>query len=181
MISDTGFLLSVAATDLLLPILEQRWAGRAKWPKAVHSELKFRAANPGNGIPPGLSERALACGEKLAGTPLDLDDEQRDRADLLATAIGGTETGEHAGEAAGAVLARDMGGVLASEDRTACVVIQAREGVDSITIRSLLHGLHRAGALTAAQIDTILDDLRDKGRPNVVGLAADDVIASPRD
>jgi hypothetical protein len=178
-LSDTGFLLSVAATDLLLPILQQRWSGRAKWPRAVHSELVYRIARPGNGVTSELASRAVACGRALAGDPIDLNDEQRVRAELLAEAIGGTDTRQHAGEAAGAVLARDLGGFLACEDIAAATLIQAREGVSCITIVGLLHGLHQRGVLAVADIERILGDLRRHKRPNVEHISTGDIAAGP--
>jgi hypothetical protein len=175
---DTGFLLSVASTQVLRPILKRRWAGRAKWPRDVHSELMHRIRSPGGAIPDGLARRALDIGLELAATPIELDDSQRARAVHLAEMLGSEDSTSHAGEAAGAVLARYLGGVLASEDNAAAVVIQAVEGIETLTLRILLKRLHQLGELSEADVDRVLEDLRNHGRPNVAQLRATDVLAT---
>lgn len=178
-VSDTGFLLSVAATRLLLPALVLLWpAGRAIWPKAVLSELQFRVVSPGNGVTAELASGAIAVGQRLLGVPIDLDDDQRVRADTLAVAIGGTDTSKHAGEAAGAILAQDRAGLLATADLAAARVIKANTQVRTVEIGDVLRRLALDERLTDAQVDEVLGDLRGRGRPGledvtVVGLRDD--------
>ena len=167
-VSDTGFLLSVAATRVLLPALLLLWpAGRAIWPKAVLSELQFRVVSPGNGVPAELASGAIAVGQRLLGVPIDLDDDQRIRADTLAVAIGGTDTSKHAGEAAGAILAQDRQGLLATADLSAARVIKANTQVRTVEIGDVLRRLVLDERLTDVQVDEVLRDLRGRGRPGL--------------
>lgn len=175
-ISDTGFLLSVAATELLLPVLLQRWQGRALWPREVNTELVYRVQKPGRGVSVRLAKGALHCGQKLAGAPVELTPGQQQRATLLANAIGGTGTREHAGEAAAAILASDNGGVIATEDGAAATIIRANESVESITISALLKQLYVVDALSEPAVRTILADLQREGRPYVQGLTVSQVL-----
>lgn len=175
-ISDTGFLLSVAATELLLPVLIERWQGRALWPREVNTELVYRVQKPGRGVSARLAKGALHCGQKLAGAPVDLTPDQQERATLLANAIGGTGTREHAGEAAAAILARDNGGVIATEDGAASLIIRTNENIESITITALLKQLYLVDALSETAVRTILGDLQRENRPYVQGLTVDQVL-----
>jgi hypothetical protein len=177
-ISDTGFLLSVAATDLLLPVLEERWQGRALWPQEVNSELVYRVQRPGRGVTVWLAKRALACGQKLAGSPEVLTPEQQRRAALLAAAIGGLGSTEHAGESAAAILASDKGGVLATEDGAAASIIHATEGVESITIVNLLRQLHAKGQLSENDLVQILVDLQKHNRPYTDGMTVQTLLGT---
>lgn len=174
-VSDTGFLLSLASTRLLLPVLRVRWEGRVILPREVHSELVHRIKLPGNGVSTTLAKRALDCGLILANIVTDLSVDQKNRAQRLATAIGGTATRHHAGEAAAAILARDLGGLIACEDRQAARVIKTREGVGAISVRDVLMVLCGDGSLARDDAVAILSDLRRHGRPNVGDLTMDDV------
>ena len=170
-VSDTGFLLSVAATRLLLPPLREMWpTGRAIWPKEVLTELQHRVRFPGNGVTSDLATGAINVGQQLLGQPIQLDDDQRTRADTIAGLIGGTNTSEHAGEAAGAILANDRHGLLATADLAAARVIRTNLGVRSVEVGDVLRRLLLDVRLTPTQAATILVDLQNKGRPGLDGV-----------
>ena len=173
---DTGFVLSVAAVDQLPVVLANRWKDRATWPHEVQSELAYRDRRPGGGIPAGLARRALNSAHLWLPAPVKLSDEQQDRAVVITERLGGGD-GRHAGEAAGAVLAADGGGVLATEDYAAANVLRRQFGVTFTCVCSVLQRLHADGAYTRADLATALRQLEDKGRPNVDGLSEDDLIS----
>ena len=166
-VADTGFLLSVASTRLILPSLEQRWAGRMAWPHEVLSELQHIDLQQRDDIPPGLASSAIKCGQRLFGDPIALDDDQRDRASGLAARIGGFNPGGHDGEAAGAILAQDSDGILVLEDSAAAPVISS-EGVRTIDLRTVLYVVSRDinSTLGDAELAIIIGDLNSKNRPN---------------
>ena len=167
-VSDTGFLLSVAATRLLLPPLREMWpTGRAIWPKEVLSELQHRVRFPGNGVSTELATGAINVGQQLLGTPIELDDDQRARADMVAGLIGGTNTSEHAGEAAGAVLAEVRHGLLATADLSAARVIRTNLGVQAVEVGDVLRRLLLDERLSPSQAAAIIGDLQLRGRPGL--------------
>lgn len=176
-VSDTGFLLSVAATRLLLPPLREMWpAGRAIWPKEVLTELQHRVRFPGNSVSSALATGAIHVGQQLLGQPVELDDDQRARADTIAALIGGTNTSEHAGEAAGAILADDQHGLLATADLSAARVINSNLGVRAVEIGDVMRRLLMDGRITPMGAATIIKDLRDQGRPGLEDVTPDGLL-----
>ncbi|HUF99759.1 MAG TPA: hypothetical protein VMM60_16655 [Ilumatobacter sp.] len=173
-VSDTGFLLSIASTKLLLPIIRERWQGHAAWPTDVLSELQHIDRQSRSDVPAGLAQAAIRCGQALGGAPVSLDDQQRDRAEAIAALLGGTVPGQHIGESAGAILAIDGDGLLVSDDVAAFPVLQ-RAGARVADLRTVMFRLATDGDLTNEQVNQIIEDLNSRQRPHFEGLTAADI------
>jgi hypothetical protein len=173
-VSDTGFLLSVAATTQIYPVIKEMYGNRLAWPTDVLSELQGIDRRRRPDIPDGLAQRAIRCGESLFGDPITLGDGQRERADDIRARLGGTEPGRHAGESAGAILAIDTDGILLSEDLSAFPVLK-NAGVRTADLRTMLFALVQKSHLTDGQITKTIAELNAKGRPNFEHLTAADV------
>lgn len=173
-VSDTGFLLSLAATTQIYPVIKQVYGDRLAWPTDVLSELQRIDRQRRSDLPDGLAQQAIRCGQSLFGDPIPLDDGQRERADDIRSRLGGTEPGQHAGESAGAILAIDADGILVAEDLSAFPVLKDA-GARAVDLRTMLFALVRDGLLTDEQITQTITELNSKGRPNFEGLTAADI------
>jgi hypothetical protein len=173
-VSDTGFLLSLASTTQIFPLLKQVYGDRLAWPTDVLSELQRIDRQSRPDIPDGLAQKAIRCGQSLFGDPTPLDDAQRERADDIRARLGGTEPGQHAGESAGAILAVDSDGILVAEDLSAFAVLKDA-GARAVDFRTMLFALVRDGLLTDEQVTRTISELNAKGRPNFDGLTAADI------
>jgi hypothetical protein len=173
---DTGFVLSVAAVDGMPLLLGERWAGRTMWPTDVESELRYRSRRPGNGVPAGLATKALNGSHLWLPEPQALTREQDEQAAVVAERLGGTTDRHHRGEAAAGALAAHGGGVVATEDFAAVPVLTSALRVKTTNMNTLLETLYRDQTYSEAQVESALRDLVAKGRPNVDGLTARDII-----
>jgi len=169
---DTGFILSVAATEDLVPALEIIWKARTLWSQEVRSELRYRDLNPGKGIPLGLASRALNGSVRWLPAPTELTDDQRKQAILLAEQIGGVGTKDNIGEASSAVLAIEHNGIIATEDREAAKIIWTVLGVRAVSICDVLEHLYETKIWNVAKIEEALDSMIAKGRPHVANITA---------
>ncbi len=168
---DTGFVLSVAAVPGLAPVLADRWQGRTTWPREVHSELRYRDAKPGKGVPAGLARKALNGAALWLPAPVEIDDDDDlERMLHIARQLGGTDDHAHIGEAAGVILAERHDGVLATEDLAAAQLIRANFGVATTCVTAVLQKLGTDGTWEAADVTAALKGLQAKGRPNVDGI-----------
>jgi hypothetical protein len=161
-VSDTGFLLSVAATTQIYPVIKEMYGNRLAWPTDVLSELQGIDRRRRPDIPDGLAQRAIRCGESLFGDPITLGDGQRERADDIR------------GEDCPCRLAIDTDGILLSEDLSAFPVLK-NAGVRTADLRTMLFALVQKSHLTDGQITKTIAELNAKGRPNFEHLTAADV------
>lgn len=173
---DTGFVLSVATVDGLPPMLGERWSQRTAWTTDVRSELQHRDRRPGAGVPPGLARKAINSSGLWLPDPVALTYDEQEEAAAIAERLGGIGDGQHLGEAAGVVLARSVGGVIATEDYNAADLIHSQFSIRVTCISAVLQRLHADGKYDEAAVVAALDQLNAKNRPNVDGLEAREII-----